>query len=63
MQAYIESLVKDAYAKWNSLEELDGIPLLTQGTILYNFNHSIILTLYFNYFQTFVASFLGLGAR
>ncbi|KAI3454892.1 hypothetical protein Pfo_011555 [Paulownia fortunei] len=23
--AYIESLVKDAYAKWNSLEELDGV--------------------------------------
>ncbi|KAL7099088.1 hypothetical protein ACP275_09G060100 [Erythranthe tilingii] len=33
--AYIESLVKDAYAKWNSLEVSDGLvydtPLLTQG--------------------------------
>ncbi|XP_057804946.1 protein SAR DEFICIENT 1 [Salvia miltiorrhiza] len=33
--AYIESLVKDAYAKWSSLEELDGtIPLLTPGEMV-----------------------------
>ncbi|PIN05757.1 hypothetical protein CDL12_21700 [Handroanthus impetiginosus] len=37
--AYIQSLVKDAYAKWNSLEEVDGLVqetplLLTQGIIL-----------------------------
>lgn len=31
---YFESLVKDAYAKWNSLEELDGIPLLTHGEMV-----------------------------
>ncbi|XP_059644221.1 protein SAR DEFICIENT 1 [Cornus florida] len=34
-RAYIESLLKDAYIKWNSLQEIDGIlnetPLLTQG--------------------------------
>ncbi|POO01880.1 Calmodulin binding protein [Trema orientale] len=37
-RAYIESLVKEAYAKWNSLEVVDGIvtneiALLTQGDI------------------------------
>ncbi|KAH6799160.1 hypothetical protein C2S51_035644 [Perilla frutescens var. frutescens] len=34
MMNYFQSLVKDAYAKWNSLEELDGIPLLTQGEMV-----------------------------
>ncbi|KAL0415890.1 UNVERIFIED_CONTAM: protein SAR DEFICIENT 1 [Sesamum latifolium] len=36
-EAYMESLVKDAYAKWNTLEEVDGVahdtPLLTQGEV------------------------------
>ncbi|KAK4395768.1 protein SAR DEFICIENT 1 [Sesamum angolense] len=36
-EAYIESLVKDAYAKWNTLEELDELahdsPLLNQGEV------------------------------
>ncbi|THG21115.1 hypothetical protein TEA_012187 [Camellia sinensis var. sinensis] len=36
-RAYIESLVRDAYLNWNSLEEFDGflneIPLLTQGEV------------------------------
>ncbi|KAK4436931.1 protein SAR DEFICIENT 1 [Sesamum alatum] len=39
-EAYIESLVKDAYAKWNTLEEMDGLAqddtaLLTQGEVDY----------------------------
>ncbi|KAI7986893.1 Protein SAR DEFICIENT 1 [Camellia lanceoleosa] len=36
-RAYIESLVRDAYLNWNSLEEFDGflneLPLLTQGEV------------------------------
>ncbi|KAL0355243.1 UNVERIFIED_CONTAM: protein SAR DEFICIENT 1 [Sesamum radiatum] len=36
-EAYMESLVKDAYAKWNTLEEVDGLaddtPLLIQGEV------------------------------
>ncbi|CAL5445192.1 unnamed protein product [Camellia sinensis] len=36
-RAYLESLVRDAYLNWNSLEEFDGflneIPLLTQGEV------------------------------
>lgn len=34
-QGYIENMVKNAYANWNSLQEVDGqlsqTPLLTQG--------------------------------
>ncbi|CAK9145365.1 unnamed protein product [Ilex paraguariensis] len=37
-KAYIESLVRDAYANWNSLEEVDGLlnetTLLTQGDLV-----------------------------
>ncbi|KAG6386013.1 hypothetical protein SASPL_154897 [Salvia splendens] len=46
--AYIESLVKDAYAKWNSLEELDGIPLLTQGEMVEQYGNEQQLVSYFS---------------
>lgn len=37
LQSYIEKLVREAYARWNELEEIDGVnlndnvALLTQG--------------------------------
>lgn len=39
-QAYIENLVREAYANWNSLEEVDGLLtdtplLLTQGSFFF----------------------------
>ncbi|KAG6412338.1 hypothetical protein SASPL_125015 [Salvia splendens] len=46
--AYIESLVKDAYAKWNSLEELDGIPLLNQGEMVEQCGNEQQLVSYFS---------------
>lgn len=42
LQAYIGSLLKEAYANWNALEVVDGIVnetvLLTQGAYIYKLN-------------------------
>lgn len=42
MQAYVESLVKDAYTKWSSLEELDGIPPSSSSTLGNIINYPMI---------------------
>ncbi|KAL1566435.1 protein SAR DEFICIENT 1 isoform X2 [Salvia divinorum] len=46
--SYIESLVKEAYAKWSSLEELEGIPLLTQGEMVEQYGNEQQLVEYFS---------------
>jgi len=41
MQSYMERLVREAYAKWNQLEEIDGA-LLSQGITFVLINQCVL---------------------